>query len=341
LNKRLVSFLKYVVLLGIAFGLLFLAFRGVDLKKMIHEISEANFLWLFGSISISIVAFISRAYRWNLLIEPLGYKPRLSNTLYSLMVGYLANLAVPRLGEVTRCGSLSKAEKVPFNSLLGTVIVERLVDVISLLICLILTAVTEYDRLGNFLMDAIITPVTARVNQSLQSILFISVSAAVLLSLIGVVIWFIRKSRQSGEESKIVIMIKGLVDGLLSIGQLKRPWAFIFHTILIWTMYFFMAYVAFSALPMTRGLSWSAGMFVLVVGGLGMAAPVQGGIGAYHLLVSQGLTLYGLTLQDGLAFATLLHTSQLLVVIFSGSLSFLLLFLANKGNHDNAGENRK
>jgi len=338
LNKHLLSFLKYIVLLFIAFSLLYLAFKGVDIRKTFEEISHANFLWLFASVGVSLIAFVSRAYRWNMLIEPLGYRPRISSTFYSLMVGYLANLAVPRLGEVTRCGSLSRAEKVPFNSLLGTVIIERLIDVICLLLCLILTAVIEYDRLGNFLMDTIFNPVKERVSASLHSLVFIGISALILALLTGVIIWFVKKSRQSTGESKIISLIKGLVDGLLSIGQLKRPAIFIFHSVLIWVMYFFMAYLAFFSLPVTSGLTWSAGMFILVVGGMGMAAPVQGGIGAYHLLVSQGLILYGLSQQDGLAFATLLHTSQMLVVIFFGALSFLLLLLASKkSTNDNAG----
>jgi len=342
LNKHFLSFLKYIVLLCIALGLLYLAFKGVDIRKTFEEISHANFLWLFASIGVSLIAFVSRAYRWNMLIEPLGFQPRLSNTIYSLMVGYLANLAVPRLGEVTRCGSLNKAEKIPFNSLVGTVIIERLIDVISLLLCLIITALIEYDRLGNFLMDSIITPIRERVSASLHSLLFIAILVLVLAMLTGIIIWFIKKSRQSSGESKIISLIKGLVDGLLSIGKLKRPVLFIFHTILIWSMYFLMAYLAFFSLPVTSGLSWSAGMFILVVGGMGMAAPVQGGIGAYHLLVSQGLILYGLSQQDGLAFATLLHTSQMLVVIFFGALSFLLLLLASKkSTDDNAGKNKK
>ncbi len=342
MNKYFLSFFKYIFLLTVAIGLLYLAFQGVDISRTIQEIAKANYFWLSASVLVSLVAFVSRAYRWNLLIEPLGYKPKPSNTMYALMVGYLANLAVPRLGEVTRCGSLSKAEKLPFNSLLGTVIVERLIDVICLLICLLLTAIIEYDRLGNFLMDSIINPITGKVNQSLQSVMFITVAIIVLVVLIGVIVWFVKKSRQSGAESKILLMLKGLFDGLLSIGQLKRPMAFIFHTLLIWIMYFLMAYLAFFAMPMTSSLTWSAGMFILVVGGLGMSAPVQGGIGAYHLLVSQGLTLYGLTREDGLAFATMLHTSQILIVIVLGSVSFLLLFFVNKNNsNDIAGENKK
>jgi glycosyltransferase 2 family protein len=341
LSKNIFSFLKFVFLLGIAFALLYLAFRGVDIKKTMAEISEANLLWLFLSIAVSLIAFLSRAYRWNLLIEPLGYAPRFKSTTYALMVGYLANLAVPRLGEVTRCGSLSKAENIPFNKLLGTVIIERLIDVISLLICLFLTAIIEYERLGNFLVDTILNPILEKLNQSLQSPVFIAVVVISLIVIAAIIIFYVRKSRKSTEESKAVHLIKGLIKGLQSIAQLKRPWAFLFHSVLIWVMYFFMAYLCFFSLPFTSGLSWSAGLFVLVVGGIGMSAPVQGGIGAYHLLVSQGLMLYGLSQQDGLAFATLLHTSQMLVVIFFGAISFLLLFLGNKENkNDHAGENQ-
>ena len=335
MNKKILSILKYLVLLGIAFGLLSLAFKGVDLRKIAAEISGANLYWLAASIAVSLIAFASRAYRWNILIEPLGYKPSFMNTTYSLMIGYLANLALPRLGEVTRCASLSKAEKLPFNRLLGTVIVERVVDVISLLICLVLTAVIEYNRLGNFLMDSIVTPLSEKVTP-----LFITLAVAGIILLTGIIFWAMKKKDSTG-MSKIVHLVTGLIDGLRSIGQLKRPWAFVAHTLLIWTMYFFMAYLAFFSLPVTSNLSWSAGMFILVVGGFGMAAPVQGGIGAYHLLVSQGLILYGLSPQDGLAFATLLHSSQLLVVIFFGAISFLLLFLATKDMPDEyVGENQ-
>ncbi len=257
------------------------------------------------------------------------------------MVGYLANLALPRLGEVTRCGSLSKAEKIPFNILLGTVIVERIIDVISLFICLVFTAIIEYDRLGSFLKDTILTPIMEKANQLVGSTLFIAAAVTGIIVLAAIVFYFIRKNKKSTEESKIVHLIKGLINGLRSIGQLEKPWAFLFHSVLIWTMYFFMAYLCFFSLPFTSNLGWTAGMFVLVVGGLGMSAPVQGGIGAYHLLVSQGLMLFGLSQQDGLAFATLLHTSQMLVIIFFGGISFLLLFLSNKEKaNDLAGENK-
>jgi glycosyltransferase 2 family protein len=150
LNAKVVKILKYLILLAVSIGLLFLAFRGMDLRKIVEEMLRANMLWVALSGLISGIAFIVRAHRWNLLIKPLGYSPSLKNTTCSVMVGYFANLAFPRLGEVSRCGALNKAESIPFNKLFGTVIVERVIDVISLLICMLIAAVIEFKRLGNF-----------------------------------------------------------------------------------------------------------------------------------------------------------------------------------------------
>jgi uncharacterized protein (TIRG00374 family) len=325
---RFIAVIKYILVLGIGVGMLWLAFSGVRLKDTIHEIMQANFFWLFMSILTSLVAFYSRALRWNLLIEPLGYKPSAANTTAALMIGYLANLAVPRLGEVTRCGTLSRVEKIPFNSLLGTVIIERIIDVISLLICILLVAINEYSRLGNFLNENIYVPFISKFSTVLNHPFITFVASLVLIGIIYLV--FRRKNKEGGITGKIAALGKGIVDGINTIRKMKSPVAFILHTILIWTMYFLMTYLCFSALEATASLDWHAGLFVLVVGGMGMSAPVQGGIGAYHLLVSQGLILYGVSLEHGLTFATLMHTSQTLVVILFGGLSFLYLFLKKR-----------
>ena len=258
------------------------------------------------------------------------------------MIGYLANLAFPRLGEITRCGSLSKAENLPFNRLVGTVITERIIDVVCLLLSMILTALIQYERLGNFIWQEMVSPVTTRISEGSESIVIILIAVSLVIILILLVIWFIRESKKPDEVSKTMKLVRGLIDGIFSIGRLKRPWAFVFHSILIWAMYFLMAYMAFFALPATSSLGWDAGMLILVVGGIAMSAPVNGGIGIYHIMVANALMLYGLSNQDGKTFAALLHASQMLVVIFLGGLSFLLLFLASKKRtDDNAGENQK
>lgn len=340
MTKKIFSILKYILLLVLGIGMLWFAFRGVDISRIMEEISDVNWFWLSLSISVSLVAFVSRAHRWNMLIRPTGYSPSLFNTCNSLMVGYLANLAFPRLGEVTRCGSLNRVEKVPFDVLLGTVIIERTLDVICLLLCIVLTAVIEYERLGNFLNQTIFNPMKEKAASMLASPLFFVVLGLIVLFIVIFFLYQRKKKTDSGKSGlmhKAASLLKGIVEGLRSVRKLEHPGWFIFHTVLIWFMYFLMSYLCFFALPATQGLSWHAGLFVLVVGGMGMSAPVQGGIGAYHLLVSQGLLLYGLTHEHGLAFATLMHTTQTLVVIVFGAISFaLLIFAQRKIKNDNA-----
>lgn len=328
MNKTIFSVIKYVLIFAVGIALLWLAFRGVRLKDTVHEMLQANLFWVLVSIAASLVAFVSRAIRWNMLIEPLGFKPTLGNTSAALMIGYLANLAIPRIGEVTRCATLSRVEKVPFNSLLGTVIIERIIDVLCLLLCILFVAMTEYDRLINFLNQNIFNPLTRKFTSAINSPLVIITIASVLILLFFLI--FRKKEKTNKISGKISSLLIGIVNGIDAVRKLKSPLAFIFHSVLIWVMYYLMSYTCFFALEATSSLNWHASLFVLVVGGMGMSAPVQGGIGAYHLLVSQGLMLYGLTQEHGLAFATLLHTSQTLVVIILGGLAFLYLSLKRK-----------
>ncbi len=330
MKGKLGNILKYVILLGVAAALLFYAFKGMDIRKIMQEILNANMFWVAVSGLISIVAFVVRAHRWNLLIEPMGYSPSLKHTTYSVMVGYLANYFVPRLGEVSRCGALSKAESIPFNKLFGTVVIERIIDVISLLVCIILAAVLEHKRLGNFFTENIFDPAISKFRQLGNSPLLLAVIIAGLLSLLIAFIYFIKKSKQKGTDSKISKLIKGFIDGLRSVTSLKRPGLFIFQSIFIWVLYFLGVYVALFAFPFSSGLGGGAALFLLVAGGIGMSAPVQGGIGAYHLFVSQGLVLYGVLKEDGLAFATMLHGLQFILVIVLGIASMFLLFSARK-----------
>lgn len=336
MQKKLTAILRYAFLLVIGMMLLWLAFRGIDVRSTLNEFRNIDYGWLGVSILVSVIAFFSRARRWNLLIHPLGYRPLLTDTSNALMVGYLANLAVPRLGEVTRCGSLNRTSKVPFEMLIGTVIVERVLDVICLGSCLILTAWMEYDLLGDFLITNIFNPL----QQKFSGWLSIKVIVTTTVILATIIFLMVKKSKtrtNDGKPSKIKSMISGILHGLRSARKVDRKAEFFFHTVFIWFLYFLMSYTCFKALPATAELNWEAGLFVLVVGGMGMSAPVQGGIGAYHLLVSRGLLLYGMTTVHGLAFATLMHTSQTLLVIFMGSISMILVSLkaAKSTGHGN------
>src|SRR5687768_14195410 len=237
MNSKLLSLIKFIFLLAIALGLLVFAFRNVSIANIIAEIFQANLFWVLFSAFLSIIAFVSRAYRWNLLIESSGYSSPLSKTTYSLMVGYFANLAFPRLGEVTRCGALSKTESIPFNVLLGTVIVERVVDAVSLLICLLLACIFEFKRLGNFLLGNIVDPILNKLNNFIKSPVNIIILAASVIFTIFILRPPKNKKEQTGKESVAVLFSKGLMSGLNSVTKLKRTGLFMFHSVFIWLLY--------------------------------------------------------------------------------------------------------
>jgi uncharacterized protein (TIRG00374 family) len=320
LSGHSLSILKFLLLLAVAGALLFIAFRGVRIATVLQDVGQANLFWVLGSALFSVAAFVARAYRWNLLIEPLGYSPSLKNTTSSLMAGYLANLALPRLGELTRCGSLSKAESIPFTPLLGTVIAERLVDLISLFTCLLLLLIIEGNRFGTEFRSTILNPIIEPIARHKWLALLLVIGVAGVF-----VVYRYFQSRQKAAGSFWAKLVIDLVTGLRSITNLRRPWLFVFQSVLIWALYFLGLYFCFLALPYTAGLGYRAALFTLVAGGFGMSAPVQGGIGAYHLLVSRGLMLYGLSQQDGIGFATLLHSLQILLVIVFGAASLVFL----------------
>lgn len=330
MNNTFFSILKYILLLSLGLFLLWLTFRHEDPVAIFEKIRHADLSWILLSCIFAILAFLSRAYRWNMLIEPLGYTPKLSTTTYALMVGYFANLLIPRLGEITRCGSLSKAEKVPFDVLIGTVIIERVIDLVMLAFSILLVAFFEYEIMGGFLMDNLVHPMVGKLHSIKNAWAVLLIIIACLITLIFLIRKNMDRFRTRPWFVKAEKLITGVINGVRTVAKMKRNGLFIAHTFFIWAMYFFMTYFCFFALDSTSHLGLKAGMFVLVIGGLGMSAPVQGGIGAYHWIVSQGLLLFNIDLTDGIVFATLVHTSQTILVIILGLLSLFMLFLTGK-----------
>jgi len=309
-----------------------LAFRGIDFAKMIDGIKKANYAWIGVAIVLMLAASFSRAYRWNMLIEPLGYKPKLTNTFWAVMAGYMANLALPRMGEVTRCGALNQTDRIPLQTLIGTVIVERTLDVIMLAFSISLTAFLEYKLLGGFIYKNIVGPILTRVSILLSSATFLIFATVLILAIIASAIFIYKNRQRIALFNKVVLLMAGIWSGMATVFTMKNKWLFVAHTAFIWTMYFMMSYVCFFAIPATSQLGFTAGLFTLVLGGIGMTAPVQGGVGIYHLLVSQGLTLFGISAVDGLLYATLVHTMQTIMMILLGSIGFFVIFMEKKKN---------
>ena len=328
MRKGLIQTLKFIAFLAVGVLLLWLSFHKIDTKKFISDIKEANYYWLLLAVLFGFFAFLSRTRRWILLIHPLGYKPSLKNSFFALMTGYLANLALPRLGEITRCVALGKKEKIPVDQLIGTVVVERTIDFISLMIIMVILIFTSSDQVALFLKENIQTPIQKAFGVSwiIWLIFFILVVGALCL-----VVHFKKSLRRIRFFSKMFDIARGIINGLKTITNLQRKWEFILHTIFIWLNYALMTWVVVFSLESTSFLTFKDSIFLLVIGGLGMSAPVSGGIGVFHYIISLGLnSVYNIPKTDGMAYATLSHESQLIFVVIIGVISYFSIFKKEK-----------
>ncbi len=334
--KSTLPVLKYIFLLAIAALLLWLAFRGQDINLIWQQLLRANYTWVFLSVFVSMLAHYARALRWKMLIKPLGYTPKNSNMFHSVMIGYLANLAVPRMGEVSRCGVLTRTDKIPLNSLIGTVIIERIIDVIFLLGILLLSILIEYNTIQEFLFANIINPFLSKFQNASSSLLILIL---LILLMIGA-FYLLKKYHQQLLNNKIYNKIwevlLGFKDGVLSILKLEQKGLFIIYSVFIWAMYTLSTWLCFFAIEPTSSLSISSALFIMAVGGIGMSAPVQGGIGAYEAAIQVALLVYGINSADGLIYATLNHSSQILSILLVGSISLLFIFINYKKNENNS-----
>jgi uncharacterized protein (TIRG00374 family) len=331
LKKRILKIINFFIFLTIGLILLYFAFKGIDFNSLLNDLKSANYSWVVLSLVFAFFAYASRAYRWKLLIEPLNYNPPFKNVFYAVMVGYLANLAFPRIGEITRCGSLTKSDKIPIDSLIGTVIIERAIDMVVLLLLLFVIFVAKIEYFGSFIKENIFIPVYNKFINAVDFPFYYWIGIIALISgFIALFYYFRKKLKRVKIIHKFRKLLRGVFAGIKTVTKMRNRWEFLLHTVIIWVMYFFMTYVVVYAIPATQSLKPIDGLFLLVIGGLGMAAPVQGGIGAFHWIVSSGLLLYDISKTDGLVFATIQHESQVFMVLILGTLSLLMLFLNSR-----------
>ncbi len=312
--KAFVQVLKTLIPIVLAVIIIYLAFRNVDFVEFWSNIGEVDYRWVVLSILLSLVGYVARAYRWNILLEPLGNTPRLYNTTLAVLVGYLANIALPRLGEVVRCTLLFRTDKLPVDNSLGTVISERLVDMLALLILIFGALILEFELLSDFLSGY-------GVGGAFGWFYWAAGIAFVLgLALFITMLYLFRR----GFFPKLRAFLRGLLDGLLSIRHIRRKWQFVVSTVLIWVIYYLMSYTIVFALPATAHLDVIAGLMLLVTAGIAISLPVQAGFGTYHAMIAGLLLVYGIPEVTGLFVATLLHTSQIVAVAIFGGMALLL-----------------
>lgn len=331
MKKKIISSVRIALFFAIGAFLFWLVIRNQDLNEIKSKLEHANWWWPLLALVFGCFSNIFRSLRWNMLIHPLGYKPRLINTFGAVMVGYLANLAIPKLGEVSRAAVLGGYEKIPINKAFGTVVVERIIDVLTIFSLLLVVLILEFDKMSSMANIYVFNPISEKVSLLFSQGIIFYLFAVGILAMVLISSWFIiARIKRTKYFLKLKDLVRGFADGIKTIGSLDNRNLFLLYTFLIWFMYFLMSYVCFYSFSETLGLGLIAGLAVMVFGGFGWAAPVQGGFGTYHAIVTQTLVLFGIANNDALAFAILSHATQVFGMLIFGLLALVALPLINR-----------
>ena len=323
-KKIILEVLKYTLFSALTVYLVWSFVDRVDWPKVSEALAQANYWWVGLSMLAGWVAILVRAQRWRIIIEPLNYRPSLKNTYDAVMLTYLANFALPRMGEVARCGALRKTEKIPFDTLLGTVVMERVFDLFCLLIVVVSVIFLRMETFGAFMYDKIWQPLMDMTSGSFSKWLLIAAVAG-CVGLILIIV-FRKRLLKIGWIQKITKLLSGLFDGLKAGFRLKKHNQFFAYTLLIWFLYFTQSFTIMKAMPETNGLLIADALFLMVVGSFGWVMPVQGGLGAFHYMISLALVgMYGIAAGMADAFAIISHESQSIVMIFFGFISLIAI----------------
>ncbi|MDB4251856.1 flippase-like domain-containing protein [Flavobacteriaceae bacterium] len=306
--------LKIIIPLLFGGGLIWYLFTIIPPKTLLEYFKNANYWWISLGLFFGILSHLSRAYRWKFMLEPMGYTPRFINSALAVLIGYFVNLAIPRAGEVSRASVMANYENIPFEKGFGTIVAERIADLIMMFLIIGVTLLIQFD----FILQL--------VKEKLDPVKIIIGLAVCLIG--GFFFYkYVRKSTR-GVGLKIKKFIKSLVEGVTSIFRMKNKWPFIFHTVFIWAMYVLMFW---ATIPAIDGLQVPFGGILVgfIAGGFSIAA-TNGGIGLYPLAVAGAFTLFGVPEEPSTAFGSVMWAAQTAMVILFGGLSFLLLPICNK-----------
>ncbi len=330
MKSTITTVLKYTLSAGLAIGLFWYLYHNQPVDELLKTFSQINYQWILLSGIIYLLSHWGRAARWKIMLEPVGYSPKTSYLFYAVMVGYLANLAVPRMGEVTRCGIVNKTSGVPVNVSFGAVIAERIFDLLMLIVVAAFVFFLEFDKIGNFIIDSFTQKSGADNNNKLVILMLIA-----LVGFLGLAaVWAFRKKlRQWDFYKKIEHFVLGLKDGVigvLKLDKIKLFW-FLFYTVLIWTCYCLTSYCLFFTLPATSFLGLDCGLAILLMSAVAVVIPAPAGsAGVYHYFIGITLTIYGVKAPYDMQLPLLMHTIQSLSIIVAGSLALLASLLVPK-----------
>jgi len=313
LKGRIIKILKFVLPLGIGVYLSWYFISGLsdkDIQQTKDAFFNANYFWIFLSLVIALAGHVSRAYRWLFLLEPLGYKPKLSNAYHAVMSGYIINYTVPRSGELARAGLLTQSEDIPFEKGFATIVVERIIDVLMLGGIVLLTTVlqTNSDQFEKIMDSG---------SEGNSMLIWYILGAGFLMGVVGLIVYLKNEKIKNWVNTKL----RGFWEGIKSIWTMKRKWPFVFHTLFIWATYIAMMWVSALAFEETRNIPVEAVLAAFVVSAAAIAL-LPGGMGIYPLWVTAVLGMYDI---DFAAFGIFVWASQTLLILVLGLGSLAIL----------------
>ncbi len=287
-----------------------------DRSEIIHYVKNADLFWVGVSVFLGILTHLSRAVRWNYLLQPLGYKPKLFNNILIILTAYFTNLGIPRSGEILRATALATYEHVPFQKGFGTIVTERVIDLVMLFLIVAIALFLQTDIIWGFLQQKGFNLI----------LLLVLIGSGLLVLSLGM---YVVKKSNSKFALKLKTFLRGLLEGILSIFRMKNKWSFVLHTLFIWLAYIAMFWVIKYTVLETVDLSVSQLLVAFVAGAFAMSA-TNGGIGIYPIAVSSALAIFGISKVSGDAFGWIMWISQTLMIVVFGAISFLILPLWNR-----------
>lgn len=318
MKNKFSSFLSFLLPLLIGVAIIVYQYSTLSQKELVNIVNcfkKANYFYISLSLLIALYGYWARSYRWNYALSHLGYKTRFYNNFLTVAVSYLVNLTIPRSGEISRAALIKKYEDIPFDKGFGTIVAERIVDLLVFIVFVIIAFILQYEVLYQFLTSKISLPN-----------LVLAIIIGIILLITFILVWIYA-------EWKIIKSLKkkfsGLIEGMSSVITMKTKWQYIIHSIFIWVSYLFMFYVSIFALPETQNIGFNTVIMGFVFGSLAIGF-TNGGLGAYPLAIALVFSLFGVQKDIGTAFGLLVWVSQTLLTIFLGLLSYILLPILNK-----------
>lgn len=338
--KKLFVFFRNLLFVLLGAYIFYAVFKDIDLSKIWYDARHANYFWIILALTVVLSGHLARALRWRILVNALGYKITTGRSFMAVMINYAANVAIPRAGELSRPLVISRTDKVPFTKLVGTIIVERALDMVLLMLLTLLAFAIEFENIKETLYEQL-----HQANNPVAKYITLPnlILAGFAILAVVVLLFLIRKSKRSFKQHPLYIkirsMVSGLWQGIKTLWKMNQKWLFIFYTLYIWFTYFMLNYLLFSSIDATSNLGMREALFILVVGSIGFIVPVSAGTGYYAAAV-WGLSIYGVSEYDAKLFAFLGHTSQTLMIVFIGIVSYIsFLIIQHRSRHDELSEN--